>query len=185
MTKCVRPKRRRLPDDRRMVTDLEDAMTYCGGSCATCARFAGFAPFRQAAALLLELADAHGVQHWMSHEVRAFDYAQFRKGLAFFANPDSWLVCKAGCRGGGGGPPDCPRACCIEHGVDICFDCPDFACGRMRRSPMILERAAEYRRLGRTEWLRQLAAKGARGYEGHTGKHYRVSVASAPPGDNA
>jgi hypothetical protein len=64
-------------------------MTYCGGSCATCARHAGTTAFRQAASLLAEVADAHGFYHWMPREVREFDYAEFRKGLAFFADPDS------------------------------------------------------------------------------------------------
>jgi hypothetical protein len=161
--------------------NAEDALTYCGGSCATCARFAGFTAFRQAASLLLELSDAHGFQYWMPHEVRGFDYAQFREGLAFFGDPDSWLVCPEGCRGGGGGPPDCPRSCCIDHSVDICFDCPDLPCDRNQWSAKVLERAAEYQGLGRGEWLRRLADLGVQGYEAHTGKYYSVSVASSPP----
>ena len=52
---------------------------------------------------------------------------------------------------------------------------------RRQWSPKVLDRAAEYQRLGRAEWLRQLAELGAQGYEAHTGKYYGVSVASGPP----
>jgi len=45
----------------------------------------------------------------MPLEVKEFDYAEFRKGLDFFSREDTWLVCREGCKGGGGGPPDCVR----------------------------------------------------------------------------
>ena len=81
----------------------EDLITYCGGFCATCVRSANYTAFRDAASLLAELAYAHGFQHWMPDAAEEHSYAEFRKGLDFFADPNSWLVCKKGCRGGDGG----------------------------------------------------------------------------------
>jgi hypothetical protein len=64
----------------------------------------------------------------MPGAVKEFDYTEFRKGLGFFADPDSWLVCRNACKGGNGGPPFCVRNCCEQHKVDICFECEEFPC---------------------------------------------------------
>lgn len=160
----------------------EEVMTYCGGYCAMCARFSGYTAFREAALLLAEVVDAHGFRHWLPDAVDAFDYAEFRKGLAFFAAPDSWLVCKRGCRDGSGGPPFCVRDCCREHKVDICFECEAFPCEKTRAFQGMAERAQEYRALGRVEWLRRQAERAERGYEAHTGVCYQVSRCSETPG---
>ncbi len=154
----------------------ENLMTYCGSHCGTCARSTGFTAFREAASLLAELTDAHGFHHWMPEAVKDFDYAEFRKGLTFFADPESWLVCRNGCRAGKGGPPSCVRECCREHGVDVCFDCPDFPCEKARAFDGIEDRTREYKQLGRKEWLRRLEEKASHGFEAHTGKYYQVKV---------
>ncbi len=111
-----------------------DLTTFCGGSCGTCARSSQHTAFREAA---------------------AFDYAEFRKGLDFFADPESWLVCTKGCRNGDGGPPFCVRECCREHGVDLCFDCADFPCEKTTAFADMVSAAEDYRQLGRAEWLRR------------------------------
>ena len=155
----------------------EDLLTYCGAYCGTCARCIDYTAFRQAASLLAELADAHGFQHWLAPAVTDFDYAHFRKGLAFFADADSWLVCKRGCRGGDNGPPFCPRECCQKRAVDVCSECAEFPCEGLK--PFIVERADEYRRVGRAEWLRRRAEEASQGFEAHTGKCYRVHVSGS------
>jgi len=159
----------------------QELMTYCGGFCGTCARSFAFTAFREAALLLAELTDAHGFHHWMPDAIKEFDYSQFRKGLDFFMDPGSWLICKNGCKGGDSGPPFCIRECCKQHNVNICFDCEEFPCEKTKPFKGIVERAQEYRTLGRAEWIRHQVEKAGQGFESHTGKYYRVSRSDTPP----
>jgi hypothetical protein len=154
----------------------DDLLTCCGTFCGTCARWREFTAFRQAAALLAEIVDAHGFRHWLPDVVRSFDYAEFRKGLDFFADDSSWLVCRNACREGSGGPPFCVRDCCKGHKADVCWDCPEFPCAQVKDNKQLMEGAAEYRELGREEWGRVRMEAAAKGYELHTGKCYRVTV---------
>jgi hypothetical protein len=160
--------------------DVRDLSTYCGGYCGTCARSSEYAAFREAAAVVAELADAHGFAHWLPRLVKGFDYAEFRKGLDFFADSDSWLVCKKGCRQGDGGPPFCVRDCCREHGVSLCFECADFPCEKTAALRGREQAAAEYRELGAAGWLRRQCERASQGYEAHTGKYYRVHRSYSP-----
>lgn len=155
-------------------------ITYCGGYGGCCARYLGYTAFRDAAALLAEIADSHGFHHWMPHEVKEFNYAEFRKGLGFFSREDTWLVCKGCCKGGGGGPPGCVRDCCIKHKVDVCFECSEFPCNKVKDEAAMMEAARKYRELGRDEWLRQHVEKAKHGFEGHTGKYYQVWAGKYP-----
>ena len=159
-----------------------DLTTFCGGSCGTCARSPQHTAFREAAALLAEVVDAHGFSHWMPDVVKGFDYAEFRKGLDFFADRESWLVCTKGCRNGDGGPPFCVRECCREHGVDLCFDCADFPCEKTTAFADMASAAEEYRQLGRAEWLRRQSERASQGYEAHTRKYYQVRRSRSAPG---
>lgn len=149
---------------RRDQMKPDGLITYCGGFCGTCARCLHYTAFRDAARLLAELTDAHNFQHWLPRETKNFDYAEFRKGLDFFANPESWLVCKRGCRGGQGGPPWC-----------------GFPCSRVKENKPMMERGEEYRRLGRSEWLQRQVEKADQGFAGRTGKYYRVCISDSPP----
>ncbi len=36
----------------------------------------------------------------MHHELKEFDHAEFRKGLAFFGSENTWLLCPECCRDG-------------------------------------------------------------------------------------
>ena len=116
----------------------------------------------------------------MPGAVKDFDYTEFQKGLDFFADPDSWLVCRNACKGGDSGPPFCVRDCCKQHSVDLCFECEEFPCEKTKPFEGILERAQEYRTLGREEWLRRQAEKAHQGFESHTEKYYRVSISDTP-----
>jgi hypothetical protein len=154
----------------------ERLITYCGVYGGCCARYIGYRAFREAARLLAEIADSHGFKYWMPGKVKEFDYAEFRKGLDFFGRDDTWLVCRECCSGGGVGPPDCVRDCCVEHGVDVCFDCDEYPCGRVEGDEAMLERGEEYHQLGQNEWLRRAEEKAVRGYEHHTSKYYQISI---------
>ena len=83
----------------------EDLMTYCGWFCGSCARYSRSTAFRDAARPLAEVDDGYGFQHGLPQTDTDFDSAEFRKGLDFFANPDSWLFCQHSCRGDPVGPP--------------------------------------------------------------------------------
>jgi hypothetical protein len=154
----------------------EDIVTCCGGYCGTCARWKGYTAFRQAASLVAELVDAHGFRHWMTEAPIGFDYAEFRKGLDFFASEDSWLVCRVPCKEGDAGPPFCVRQCCIEHDVDLCFECPEFPCDKAQADESLMQKASQYQALGRTRWLEQKVHAAQAGVEAHTGKAYRVTI---------
>jgi len=154
----------------------EKLVTYCGGFCGTCARSPGYTAFRQAAALVGELVDAHGFRHWLPKTGIQFDFAEFRKGLDFFADPHSWLVCRSTCRGGSGGPPGCPRECCRKRGLEVCFECSEFPCAELKGNTRIADRARGYRKLGRQKWIRSQSSLAAAGFEGHTGKYYLVKI---------
>lgn len=160
--------------------NAEDMISCCGGFCATCARSSSYTAFREAAALLAELIDAHGFHHWMPDTVE-FNYNEFRKGLDFFADPDSWLVCTNACKGSTGGPPFCVRECGKQHEVDICFECSEFPCDRVKPFEGIVDKADEYRRLGREKWLQKHIEMAAQGFESHTGKYYQIRRSATAP----
>lgn len=158
----------------------EELVTYCGVYAGTCARWHTSGQFRTLAAMLAELADAHGFQHWMPGSVKEFDYTEFRKGLEFLSRDDTWLVCRTCCKGGDG--HDCRiRNCCRERGVDLCFDCEEFPCDLVRDHTQLMDRSREYRRFGKSEWLRQQVKRAAQGFEHHTGKFYECRASTSVP----
>jgi hypothetical protein len=166
--------------------DSEDLMTYCGGYCGQCALFPGFAALREAAALTAELIDVHGLQNWipqawLPEAENKFDFAEFRKGLAFFSDPESFFICRKCCQDGGGFSGCTMRKCCQERGLDVCFDCGDFPCNKMEWHPNMIKRAGEYKRLGKDAWMRQQEKKAKQGFELFTDKYYRIRAGENPP----
>jgi hypothetical protein len=161
--------------------DNGDLVTYCGAYCGLCARYHGYTAFREAASMLSEIADAHGFQYWMPGAVKDFDYNEFRKGLAFFSDAGSWLVCQGSCRDGDG-RPDCPmRNCCRERKLDNCFNCSYFPCDKVAQNEGMLKRARKYKKLGKDKWLQVQDKRAKQGLELHTGKYYRVRINEKPP----
>jgi len=153
---------------------LSDLIGYCGVYCGTCARWCENSALRKLAAALAELVDSHGFHRWMPDVVKEFNYTEFRKALDFFSQKDTWLVCRKGCKGGDG-RLDCQiRKCCKNHGLDVCFDCSEFPCDRVKGNTAMIEGAKDYRKLGKEEWLRQQIKKAKKGYEHHTKKYYQV-----------
>jgi hypothetical protein len=129
---------------------------------------------------LSEIADTHGFQYWMPGAVKDFDYTEFRKGLAFFSDAESWLICRGSCKDGDG-RPDCPmRNCCREREIDICFDCGDFPCDKVAQNEGMLKRAREYKKLDKDKWLQVQDKRAKQGLELHTGKYYRVQAGEKP-----
>jgi len=153
-------------------------LAYCGTYCGCCSRFYRHIAFRESANLLAEIVDSHSFQYWMPLEVKDFNYVEFRKGLGFFSREDTWFVCHEGCKGGGGDPPDCIRDCWKEHDADVCFECEEFPCDKVKGRTVMMERGKEYKRLGRYEWLKREDEKSRKVFESHTGKCYNVHVDS-------
>ena len=154
----------------------EDLTTYCGGYCGQCARWKDNATFTRLASAMAELADAHGFQYWMPNEVKEFDYREFRKALDFFSNKDGWLICKKGCKQGDGNPYCEIRNCCQKHGINLCFECSEFPCDMIRKDKKVMERAREYKELGKEKWLQHQKKKGKKGFEDHTKKYYTKTI---------
>jgi hypothetical protein len=166
--------------------DNEDLMTYCGGYCGECALFSGFTALRETASVLSELVDIHGLQNWipqawLPEAENKFDFTEFRKGLAFFSNAESFLVCRKCCKEGGGFHECLMRKCCQERGIDICFDCGDFPCNKVEWHPRMIKRADAYKKLGKDKWLRQEEKKANKGFELYANKYYQVRVKESPP----
>jgi len=112
----------------------------------------------------------------MPTEIEDFDYVEFRKGLDFFSK-DPRVICQSCCKSGRSGYLACEiRKCCQEHGLDVCFECSEFPCSKVEKNAEMIERAKEYRELGKDEWLRRQIEKANQGYEHHTGKYYRLWV---------
>lgn len=158
----------------------EDLITYCGFYGGNCARWYEYAVFRDLAATLAEWLDAQGYQYWMPTEVKEFDYTEFRKALDFFSKKDTWLICSKCCIGGDGNP-DCEiRKCCKDRGLEVCFECSEFPCDIVKGGTKMIERAEEYKKLGKDEWLRQQVEKAEQGFELHTEKYYQIWARAHP-----
>ena len=154
----------------------EKLVTCCGMYCGTCARWTEHPAVRTCAAALAEVMDGHGFQHWMPEAVKEFDYAEFRKGLEFFQDSDTWLVCRVPCRDNPQMARCRIRQCCERREITLCFDCTDFPCQDVEWPQFMLASAEEYGKLGRQEWLRSMVERAKRGYEHHTGKCYCLST---------
>lgn len=159
----------------------EDLITYCGIYGGTCARWYEYTAFRDLANVFAEWVDAQSYQYWMPVHVKEFDYNEFRKGLDFFSRPDAWLVCHKCCKGGEGNPECEIRICCKDKGVEICFECDDFPCDKVKGDKRMLERAKEYKRLGKKKWLKRQKEKAKLGFELHTQKFYQIWAKESPP----
>jgi hypothetical protein len=161
--------------------DINDLVNYCGTYCGLCARYHGYTAFRKAVSMVSEIVDAHGFQYWMPTAVKDFNYTEFRKGLTFFSDAESWLVCRGSCKSGDG-RPDCPmRDCCREKKINICFDCTAFPCDKVGWNEGTLKRAREYKKLGKEKWLQIQIDRAKKGFELHTSRCYQVRTAENLP----
>lgn len=162
-----------------MIVKPEDLITYCGLYGGYCSGWRGNSIRVRLAAALAELVDETGCQHWIPDEVKDFDYIEFRKGLDFFMK-DPRVICQRCCKGGGGSAECETRKCCEERGLELCFECSEFPCSRLEGDAGMIERAKEYKELGRDEWLRRQIEKANEGYEQHTAKYWKLCVSEHP-----
>lgn len=111
-------------------------VSFCGKYyCAFCDYHKG--TIVEAARNLLAFAERYGSLRLIANASNACDFDEFIKGLRWLASQER--PCK-GCRFGGGWSwwGDCPvRDCCVQKGVDFCYQCEDFPCKKLRKEPLL------------------------------------------------
>ena len=139
-------------------------VSYCGRYyCALCSYHRG--TIVDAAADLLTFVEKIGSLKLMADAYNICDYSEFVKGLTWLASQTE--PCK-GCRFGGGWSwwRDCPaRNCCIQKGIDFCYQCDDFPCENLQKGPLLEARKSiidannQIRKIGIRKWLQTLKKK--------------------------
>jgi len=139
-------------------------VSYCGKYyCAFCDYYKG--TIVKAAKTLLTLAERYGSLKLIANANNAYTFNEFMKGLNWLASQNK--PCK-GCRFGGGWSwwPDCPvRDCCIQKGVDFCYECADFPCKKLREKPLLerkkamIEANSQIKNMGIESYMHQLKKK--------------------------
>jgi hypothetical protein len=121
-------------------------VTYCGLYCGLCSARTRIP--QRAAALQAAMAD-EGWPFWGQSIAGFPEFWKFLEGLAGEGCP--------GCRAGGGDPGCRIRLCARERGVELCLDCPDFACEHVKalaaRYPTLLADNRRLRAVGLARWL--------------------------------
>lgn len=111
------------------------------------------------------------------HTRQTTDYKEFRKALGFFSKLEGWPICLKGCKQGDGNPECEIRNCCMERKLDLCFECSQFPCDKVKGNERMVKTASEYKKLGREKWLCLQVKKVQNGYELHTRKYYPHTLA--------
>ena len=136
-------------------------VSYCGRYyCALCSYHRG--TIVDAAADLLTFVEKTGSLKLMADAYNICDYNEFVKGLTWLASQTE--PCK-GCRFGGGWSwwRDCPaRNCCIQKGIDFCYQCDVFPCENLQKGPLIerkksiIEANNQIKKMGIKKWLQTI-----------------------------
>lgn len=147
-----------------MDKDLKKKYRYvsCCGKCycALCDYYKG--TIVKAARSLLQFVDRYGSLRLIANAQKAYDFDEFTKGLRWLSSQQN--PCK-GCRFGGGWSwwGDCPvRDCCLEKGIDFCYQCEEFPCKKLREEPLaerkkaLIEANRQIRAIGIEAWMLQL-----------------------------
>jgi hypothetical protein len=114
-----------------------ETLAPCGIDCERCVRYRSGSVKRLATELGQALQGFERMASKSADRVPALrDYDRFAEVLAFFQEADC-----AGCREGGCPLPFCAaRDCFREKGVDFCFQCDEYPCGRNQYPEMMAER---------------------------------------------
>ena len=128
---------------------------YCGDYCRTCHWYTD--AMRKPAAQLLDLVKSHfEVALWINEKGSS---QETMKGLEILSKGACTFNCK-----GGGGWGGCPvRKCCIDKGVDFCFECPEFPCSQWDEKSKFSnvfnkakkERLLKMKEIGVEEWIKK------------------------------
>lgn len=139
-------------------------ISYCGKYyCAFCDYHKG--TIVKDAKNLLAFAERYGSLRLIANNNNVCNFDEFLKALKWLASQDT--PCK-GCRFGGGWSwwGDCPvRDCCIEKGVNFCYQCQDFPCEKLNEEPLLdrkkamIEANNQIKIKGIESWMQQLKKK--------------------------
>ena len=139
-------------------------ISYCGKYyCAFCDYHKG--TMVKAAKNLLAFAERYGSLRLIANANNACNFDEFLKALKWLASQGK--PCK-GCRFGGGWSwwGDCPvRDCCIQKGVNFCYQCEDFPCEKLNEEPLLdrkkamIEANNQIKAIRIESWMQQLKKK--------------------------
>jgi len=128
-----------------------ELVAYCGIYCRLCDYYTG--RIRDSAKDLLRVVEKHPELKLFADTAKAFDFANFIKGLKWVSK--EFPPCVGGCRGGGGWR-DCPmRKCCVERSVRFCYECSDFPCQALKNFPKRIGELSEIKKTGLESWVKR------------------------------
>jgi len=139
------------------MTEELEFVTYCGLYCGLCA---GRARIPKRATALQEAMTEEGWPDWGGGIPGFAEFWRFLEGL----HADSGCP---GCRAGGG-PPECQiRNCARQRGLELCSQCPDFPCPRIKALgaiyPTLLADNRRLQAVGLEQWLAEMEERARRG----------------------
>jgi len=143
-----------LPDENE---SLKSRLAPCGLLCGKCLAYESGPIQLLSVGLAATLGDSFGVYaERFRHANPVFaQYPAFREMLDFFSRGSC-----TGCRGSGGLFRECAvSTCVVEHGVDYCYQCEYFPCGKHGMPEALAavwkSRNEAMRELGPEEWCHQ------------------------------
>lgn len=147
------------------VLEKKHQYVSCCGKyyCALCDYHKG--TITEAAKNLLKFVDQYGSLRLIANAEKAFNFDEFARGLRWLSSQQK--PCR-GCRFGGGWSwwRDCPvRDCCLERGIDFCYQCKEFPCRKLKEDPLLERKKAvikanrQIRAIGIEEWMQQLVQR--------------------------
>jgi hypothetical protein len=140
--------------------DVVARLAPCGIDCERCVRCEHGRIKRAATDLSAGLEGFENMAPRVADRLPALrDYGRFAEILGLFAEADC-----AGCRAGGCELPFCAaRTCYKEQGVDFCFQCGEYPCGRNEYPTNLVERWRAYndrmREVGVEQYYRESLEK--------------------------
>jgi len=112
-----------------------------------------------------EFADLYGFEFRSKGK---FDFKHFIMGLEWFIQNAQCLGCRQG-----GGPAWCEvKKCCSAKGLQLCFECEDFSCSKIKdvADPDTMDRYKRFKKIGFEKWVKEQTQKVKEGYEIHLQK---------------
>ncbi|MDH5684027.1 MAG: DUF3795 domain-containing protein [candidate division WOR-3 bacterium] len=157
------------------INEAKKMVGYCGAFCGDCGMYKGRI-YAMVAQELLEIIKSAGYSDWLPKAVQLdFNYDDFIKGLEYFSQENSSCYCQEPCKQGGGAPCKI-KSCAKERGIEICYECKDFACEHfswlLEKYPNKLLDYEQFEKLGFEGWLKLRIKRGEKGYAAITQKYY-------------
>lgn len=128
-----------------------ELVAYCGIYCRLCDYYTG--RIRDSAKDLREVVKRHSELKLFADTAKAFDFENFVKGLEWVSSEFS--PCVGGCKGGGGWRASPLRKCCIERGVEFCYECSGFPCETLKKFPKRVDELNEIKKMELESWIKQ------------------------------